>query len=370
MSRAPTNLISQELSTLELPEIDRVPFWREFFVRKVLLADIQHLADTPLHAEVKLVAWPGMQTGWFDIPTTMRCSRTPAQAADGADGVSFFIKQTGVWTMSQRQRYVSLGDGDAVGALSCEPSDKSVSHLKFVRVFVPRAALEPLVDDLESLMLHAIPASNDALSLLRGYLSHLQTESSRMSPELRALSGKHIVDLVAMALGATQDGAATAATGGMRAARLHATKTDIIDNLADVELSIAEVAQRQRVTPRYIHLLFETEGVTFSEFVLRQRLSLAHQILTDKRCVSRTISSVAYSVGFGDLSYFNRTFRQRFKATPTDVRQRAIYERDPAAVSGLLDLQSTTGRSNATDPTESQLRDEARKPSPAPRRKK
>jgi AraC-like DNA-binding protein len=32
------------------------------------------------------------------------------------------------------------------------------------------------------------------------------------------------------------------------------------------------------------------------------------------------VSSVAFEVGFGDLSYFNRTFRRRFGATPSDVR--------------------------------------------------
>jgi AraC-like DNA-binding protein len=29
---------------------------------------------------------------------------------------------------------------------------------------------------------------------------------------------------------------------------------------------------------------------------------------------------VDYECGFGDLSYFNRAFRRRYGATPTDVR--------------------------------------------------
>jgi AraC-like DNA-binding protein len=34
------------------------------------------------------------------------------------------------------------------------------------------------------------------------------------------------------------------------------------------------------------------------------------------------VSSIAFDVGFGDLSYFNRTFKKRFGATPREVRAR------------------------------------------------
>jgi AraC-like DNA-binding protein len=78
------------------------------------------------------------------------------------------------------------------------------------------------------------------------------------------------------------------------------------------------------VTPRYIHKLFENEGLTFSSFVLGQRLSRAHRMLSDPRFADRNISTVAFDVGFGDLSYFNRTFRRRYVATPTDIKQTSM----------------------------------------------
>jgi AraC-like DNA-binding protein len=78
------------------------------------------------------------------------------------------------------------------------------------------------------------------------------------------------------------------------------------------------------VTPRYIHRLFENEGLTFSSFVLGQRLSRAHRILSDPHLADRNISSVAFDVGFGDLSYFNRAFRRCYAATPTEIRHSAM----------------------------------------------
>ena len=58
--------------------------------------------------------------------------------------------------------------------------------------------------------------------------------------------------------------------------------------------------------------------------MLGQRLSRAHRLLSDPHLADRNISAVAFDVEFNDLSYFNRTFRQRYAATPTEIRQSAI----------------------------------------------
>jgi len=77
------------------------------------------------------------------------------------------------------------------------------------------------------------------------------------------------------------------------------------------------------VTPRYIHKLFAGEGTTFSELVLGRRLAHVHRLLSDPRHAKRAVSSIAFEVGFGDLSYFNRSFRRCYGATPSEVRNSA-----------------------------------------------
>jgi AraC-like DNA-binding protein len=131
----------------------------------------------------------------------------------------------------------------------------------------------------------------------------------------------HLYDLAALAIGATRDAAAVAGGRGVPAARLRAIKADIADNLTNRRLSIDSVATRHGVTPRYVRMLFESDATTFSEFVVVQRLNRAHRMLIDPRFSDRTVSSVAFEAGFGDLSYFNRTFRRRYGASPSDVRE-------------------------------------------------
>jgi AraC-like DNA-binding protein len=112
----------------------------------------------------------------------------------------------------------------------------------------------------------------------------------------------------------------------LRAARLNAIKADIVARLGDEGLSVAATALRHRVTPRYVHMLFEVEGVTFSEYVIEQRLARAYRMLQDQTYAGHTISAVAFEVGFSNLSHFNRVFRRRYGATPSEVRAHARHE--------------------------------------------
>jgi AraC-like DNA-binding protein len=83
---------------------------------------------------------------------------------------------------------------------------------------------------------------------------------------------------------------------------------------------VAALAAHLNVTPRYVQRLFETDGTTFSEFVLQQRLARAHRLLCEPQAIAAAISTIAYDVGFGDLSHFNRRFRRQYGMTPREVR--------------------------------------------------
>jgi AraC-like DNA-binding protein len=177
--------------------------------------------------------------------------------------------------------------------------------------------MEPLIKDFGNF---SVLRDTQAMRLLLAYVRMIENEPTITSPEARHLVTNHVHDLAALAFGVTRDGAELIEARGKRAGRLAAVKQDILANLADPDLSVATAAMRHAVSPRYIHKLFEADGTTFSEFVVGQRLDRAHRMLTDPRFAGHSISAIALAVGYGDLSYFNRTFRRRFGATPSDVR--------------------------------------------------
>lgn len=107
-------------------------------------------------------------------------------------------------------------------------------------------------------------------------------------------------------------------------ARLIAIKADIGRNLIHGDVSLAAVAARHGLSFRSVQRLFEREALTFTGFVLSQRLAYAYQLLVGAREDDRTICDTAFDAGFNDLSYFNRTFRRRYGVTPSEVREMSI----------------------------------------------
>jgi AraC-like DNA-binding protein len=211
---------------------------------------------------------------------------------------------------------------DPVSAAFGRPVDLmgTRSDTKLISVRLSPRLLAPLVPHLADISLVSLPANAEPMKLLTSYLKMLDAQETIETPEARHLTSLHIHDLAALALGASRDEFELAAARGGRAARLAAIKRDILMHLANPDLSVASVAARQGLSPRYIHKLFEVGGTTYSEFVIAQRLRQAHRMLTDPRFLGHSIGAIALTVGFGDLSYFNRTFRRLFDATPSEVR--------------------------------------------------
>jgi AraC-like DNA-binding protein len=192
--------------------------------------------------------------------------------------------------------------------------------VSFLALQLPRKMLTPIAANLDDAAVRLIAGRSNALRLLTTYIRSLDPADISDTPELGRAVSTHIHDLVALTIGGHPDAMAFAQGRGARAARIQAIKADVSSNAGDIDLTIAAVARRHGVTPRYIHKLFETEDVTFSEFVLTRRLAVAHRLLSDRRLAHRSITSIAFDAGFADLSYFNRAFRRRYSATPSEVR--------------------------------------------------
>jgi AraC-like DNA-binding protein len=308
-------------STDDLPERDRVAIMREVHGRLTARVDIEPAPGVPLYYRVIARCLPGLIVSTFsESPLTVR--RTRELLADGNDDVVFAVPPTAANMLSHRGRELSpIGDAVLLSAADVMRIDV-VSGCQGPLVSLSRQRLAPLVPGLEDAFMRPVPRDSEVLQLLTRYIRIFNDQQSLATPELRNLVVNHVYDLVALALGATRDAAATANGRGVRAARLHAIKTEILNSLNRHELSLAGLAARHRVTPRHVQMLFESEGTTFSRFLLDQRLARAHRMLSNPLLAERTISTIAYETGFGDLSHFNRAFRRRYSETPSDVRAR------------------------------------------------
>jgi len=311
-------------STADYAPRERSDAWREIYGRTLQKMDIEPLPAEQPHAEATLLRMPG-----FAMMAGRRSAaiyRRSPQFIDHDDVSITWARSSGYQTQ-QLGRTLDLVRGEAIVLTAGEAGQLRVPKLDdYVNLLVPRCCLSPLIADLDDAYgRRPIPADSPALQLLTRYLGILQEAGTFAVPELRRQAVAHIHDLIALAIGATPDAAEIAKSRGARAARLRAIKQDIATLLDQPDLSVATIAARHRIKPRWVQRLLESEGTTFTEYVLAQRLVRAHRLLTDPLHANEKVSTIALDIGFGDLSYFNRAFRRRYGMTPSELRAAARY---------------------------------------------
>jgi AraC-like DNA-binding protein len=120
----------------------------------------------------------------------------------------------------------------------------------------------------------------------------------------------------------TREGAEIPQVPGIRAARLQEIVSEIRRSFSDPAFSPQTLSRRLGVSARYVQNRLRDTGANFTERVLELRLQRAHAMLTDPRHDRLKIGEIASLCGFNEVPYFNRCFRRRFKASPTQCRAR------------------------------------------------
>lgn len=302
-------------STEALAPHERIPIWRELFGRQMARLEFEPTPDGQLIAEARLQSFPGFSL--VSMASTELRYRKPANLIN-SDDLILTIVDTGYWTGSQLGREVTLQSGDAVLCANGEIAAGSIFGRR-IMFRIPRDVIASMVPDFMAMVSQPIRRERQALRLLRQYLRAMQEDEVLATADLQRLAAAHVYDLLVLTLGGRREAANVAENRGLRVARLRAIKDDVARNL-EGDVSIGALALRHQVTPRYVQMLFEREGTTFTEHVLESRLAHVRRRLSEPRCAAEKIASVAFDAGFGDLSHFYRAFRRRYGMSPSDMR--------------------------------------------------
>jgi len=297
---------------------EAVEAFRADFGRAFLRLEIDPLGGHPLECGIAMRAMPhlALATGY--------CSPIrgyhPASLSDNDDFVLVAVT-TGGHHLQWAGGEVAFGAGEAVLTRADETNIfVGRDPTQIVNIKFERKLLAPLLDDADAAAARPIPANAAALQLLLGYAHTLTDVRFAADPDTLAATSHHLYDLMALALGRAREPGAHA--GGIRAARLAAVKADMRQHFRQ-PLTIGDVARRHGISASYLRQLFAEAGTSFADQLLNYRLAAAYRALHDVRRAHHGISAIAYDCGFGDLSYFNRTFRRRYGMTPSQAREAA-----------------------------------------------
>ena len=299
-----------KIRTDDWPERDRLSMFRDTVGGDQVTVEL--VGDEPFRIDGKVVKLPGLGL------VSARRSALRSDFRDGDDRVT--INLGGDALASQKGREFVLNTGDAVAFTGPEVGSVTTStNGRLATIQFERGSLHRLLGDSAQSCARRIPARAPALLLLRRYLNAISAFDLLGEGTVRPLAIEHVHDLAALAVGAGRHAEDVAKGRGVRAARLEALREDILSRLHG-ELTLGDVAARHGFSPRYVRMLFESQGTSFSEFVREERLKRARHMLLSPRFDQLRISEIAYGVGFNDLSYFNRSFRGRFGMSPGELR--------------------------------------------------
>ncbi|HSN40447.1 MAG TPA: AraC family transcriptional regulator [Burkholderiales bacterium] len=89
---------------------------------------------------------------------------------------------------------------------------------------------------------------------------------------------------------------------------------------AGARITLTDAAASAHLSPNYLtHLLKKETGKTFVELVTARRMEKARELLSQ---TTLRVAEIAEAVGFEDVSYFTRRFRQHFRAGPREYRNK------------------------------------------------
>jgi len=307
-------------SDSEVPERESLAVWSRLLNKWLLHAKVAALSDGPFPVSVRLRALPQMRFGWGAVGASTY-SRPREIVTQDNDDLMLFMNLGGEFAVRHGVNEFALAPGDAYVMACCElGAHRRPTEGKLLCLRVQRAAVQPLVRSLDDKLGRLIPGAAPGLDMLSGYLRLLDERQPLATAPLQALATAHVHDLLALALGAARDVWENARGGGLQAARLTLAKALVETHLADPELSAEMVARRLRISARSVQRLFEAEGATLSGYIMAARLAKAYAVLADPRSLQRSIGDIAMDCGFSEISYFNRRFRARYRASPSEIR--------------------------------------------------
>jgi AraC family transcriptional activator of tynA and feaB len=248
--------------------------------------------------------------------TSHRVLRLRSHIARCSEELIFILLQlSGSARYTQREHQQICGPGDLAVVDTTQPFEIINAHNFQLFCFaVQKNHLPSALLDRPTLRFSTTDIGRAFSRTLAGYAE--LSLSAQRSPQMRTLSGGHVVDLISLAPSLLNPERPEAIAVPV----LLSMMLDYIDaNFYDPELSAASLASKFRCSVRYVHSLFSSTGRSVGEHISEKRLSFCSRSLLKGRG-PKTIAEIAYSAGFQDISYFNRLFKRNFGMTPREFR--------------------------------------------------
>jgi AraC-like DNA-binding protein len=323
----------------ELPAAERFEFLRELVAQTWVPMECHsdHRAD--YRAVLRSSGLGAINVVVMDI-LSIRVCRTP-RLIRSADPdmlkVVMPVRGTGSYVVTQDGRQARLHPGEFAFYDTRRPyevacgvgEDDAGQALTFM---FPGSLLPLPPSQLKQLTAVRIPASAGIGTLTSQFLMHLARTIDHCSPAEAARLSTAALEVLASRLAHELDAMGWVTPETHRRVLLTRIQAFVQQRLGDPELSPGTIAAAHHISLRYLHKLFQEQGMTVAGWIRQRRLEACRRDLADPALASRPVAVIAARWGYTSASHFGQVFRAAHGMPPQEYRQWAQRPGHPGGI--------------------------------------
>lgn len=294
---------------------DRVAYWKETTSRYFGQLDTETEAATDFDARMTVYDVGMLKVFRIVGPSHVVRRTRPCADNPAADTYKLVLRSAGRGVVEQCGRRVALGPGDWSiydPRVPYSLFNEGVGELLVIQI--PRHHLRDFRFD----QLHASACADQRAA---GLYTICASFLGSMAQQIDSLSNGVAPALADTVLGLVTSTLATDKEGGDGAHALPAVmrmrvKQHVNAHLGESDLSIDRIAREMRCSKRYLHRVFEDEGITLDRYIWRTRLERCREALG--QAGHKSASGIAFAWGFNSYAHFCRAFKSHFGISPRD----------------------------------------------------
>ena len=192
-------------------------------------------------------------------------------------------------------------------------------------IALPGGLLKGQIREIDALCFKPVYAAAGAGNLLKKMMTEIWNNRESLSyDDSKSVAGSvtHLVRAVFQPLATELSGDANTHSG--RAEEMERTIEYYLDRDG---LNADFVAKKMGISKRYLSAIAAHQGTTLGKMVLSRRLERCREDLFDPARADQSITDIAFSWGFKDISHFSHRFSECFGVSPSSYRkQSGVHE--------------------------------------------
>jgi AraC family transcriptional regulator, positive regulator of tynA and feaB len=307
-------------STDTLHPRDRFDFWHDVACKNVVGHDSHPQSRQNFRASFERGSLAELSILRFET-SPMQVAGTERHVARAeADELFFNRLLEGQISFEQSGREVSLKAGEMMLLDPLLPYiGRFGTGARLLMVKIPRRLLEARTGKLQAMTAVAIKSDHAERGLTSSFLATLPDYVGQLGSAAHGVLREQTLDLIALCLAKTVD--ERPRLSGGHSLILLTIRAAVEARLPDANLDVKTVAEAAGVSVRYANALLAQENTSLRRLIQTRRLMRCQKALEDPSQSRRTLSEIAYSWGFSDMTHFGRVFRKAHGMLPREYRR-------------------------------------------------